>query len=31
MSDFNTSTDFYIADLDWGAIVVRNGENAEED
>lgn len=31
MTDFSTSTDYYIADLSWGAVVVRNDEEREED
>lgn len=31
MTDFNTSTDYYIADLSWGAVVVRNDEGESEE
>lgn len=31
MTDFNTFADYYIADLSWGAVVVRNDEKSEED
>lgn len=31
MTDCYNSTDYYIADLDWGAVVVRNDEESKED